>query len=275
VVEAKPQWLNQDFTATYRVSTSGIVTKVLEVTDDSMSIERIRRANGTYSWRVSSMGDEYVFADARLDLLFDDYDLNKSQFFQNTWNRTVSFKIDMDKRDVVALNGTDLGKIGYWIDANVQKHDDVTIYGASPQEFNATISDYLYGPVKTPAGDFDCWVAVFMGERKDFGITEAGVLFYDKATGILVAAMGHYFDIVQVLMGAISMWLPPDKEYENPERNYFVLESLNTSSSQPPPSSEPQFFNISEYLPYIFAGVAVAAIPTIAYVTRKHRGKPQ
>jgi len=265
VALAKPYWLKEGFAATYKFKSYEIRTKIIEVFDHGVACEALDQGNGTYSWEVKSLSGIYAEIDVDLDLIFRRYDNEKSEFVALPLNRTASVKIDMDNRDTIALNGTNLGKINYWIDPNVVKWDTVTIYGKPPYQINATVMTYLYNPVKTPAGEFDCWHVYVQGKiRPDVGIKADLDLWYDKATGILVAAHFSYYDVILMLMGATEIDVWHEDDFKAPSS--FVLESLTTSS----PSS-PQFLNISEYIPYIIAALAVTAIPVAVYITRRKR----
>jgi len=270
LASAKPHWLKEGFSATYRVRSGDIITKILKVVDyNEVHCMGPNWGNGTYSWDVKAISGSYAEVNAHLDLLLEDFDENNT-LAVFPWNRTVSVQMNVDNRDIIAPNGTNLGKINYWIDPNVKKWDEVTIYGKPPYEINATVMNYLYNPVKVPAGDFDCWhvIVSYGGEHKirpDVGIRANLFLWYDKATGILVAAQTFYFDVVLMLMGVIELSITGGR-FESPSK--FVLESLTTSS----PSS-PQFLNLSDYVPYIVAAIAVIAIPTAVYLTRRKRKK--
>lgn len=265
VALAKPYWLKEGFAATYKFKSYQIKTKIIEVLDHGVACEALDQGNGTYSWKVKSLSGSYAEIDVDLDLVYRARE--EGGFVALSWNKTASVKIDVDNRDTMTLNGTSLGKINFWIDPNVEKWDTVTIYGEPPYEINATVMTYLYNPVKTPAGEFDCWHVYVQGKiRPDVGIKADLDLWYDKATGILVAAHFSYYDVILMLMGATEIDVWHDDDFKAPSS--FVLESLTTSS----PSS-PQFLNLYDYVPYIVAGVAVAAIPTAIYLTRRKRKK--
>jgi len=266
VALAKPYWLKEGFAATYKFKSYRIMTKIIEVFDDhGFACEALNRGDGTYSWEVKSLSGSYAEIDVDLDIVYRTWE--KGEVVTLPWNKTASVKIDVDNRDTMALNGTSLGKINYWINPNVEKWDTVTIYGKPPYEINATVMNYLYNPVKTPAGEFDCWhVYVRKGIRPDVGTIAMLDLFYDKATGILVAAHFAYYDVILMLMGAIEIDIISEDDFKAPSS--FVLESLTTSS----PSS-PQFLNLYDYVPYIVAAIAVTAIPTAIYMTRRKRKK--
>jgi hypothetical protein len=269
VALGKPYWLKEGFAATYKVRSSGLISEIIEVVDhNEVHCRGPAWGNGTYSWEVKSLSGSYAEADVHLDLVAEYWSDELSGYVTGAWNKTASVKIDVDNRDTMALNGTNLGKINYWIDPNVVKWDTVTIYGKPPYEINATVMNYLYNPVKTPAGDFDCWHVYVKAKktRPDVGITAHLDLWYDKATGILVAAQVYYYDVVLMLMGVIRMTVFHKGDFQAPSS--FVLQSLTTSS----PSS-PQFLNLYDYVPYIVAAVAVAAIPTAIYLTRRKRKK--
>jgi len=263
---AKPYWLKEGFSATYKFKSYQIKTKIIEVSDHGVACEALDRGNGTYSWEVKSLSGSYAEIDVDLDLVYRVRE--EGGFVTLPWNKTVSVKIDVDNRDTMAPNGTNLGKINFWIDPNVEKWDNVTIYGKPPYAINATVMTYLYNPVKTPAGEFDCWHVYVKGKtRPDVGIKADLNLWYDKATGILVAADFSYYDVVLMLMGVIDMdLLVYEGVFKAPSS--FVLEYLTTS----PPSS-PQFLNLLDYVPYIVAAAAAAAIPTAVYLTRRKRKK--
>jgi len=265
---AKPYWLKEGFSATYKVRSDGIISEIIEVVDHSeVHCRGPNWGNGTYSWEVKSLTGSYAEVNVHLDLIAEYWSDEHSGFVTGPWNKTASVKTNVDNRDTMAPNGTSLGKISYWIDPNVEKWDIVTIYGKPPYEINATVMTYLYNPVKTPAGEFDCWHVYVKGKtRPDVGIKAECHLWYDKATGILVAAHMSYYDVVLMLMGVIEMDVYHEDDFEAPSS--FVLESLTTSS----PSS-PQFLNLLDYVPYIVAAIAVAAIPTAVYLTRRKRKK--
>ena len=264
---AKPYWLKEGFSATYKVRSDGIISEIIEVVDHTeVHCRGPIWADGTYSWKVKSLSGSYADVDFHIDLLVKDFDENNTLAIF-PWNKTASVQMNVDNRDIIAPNGTNLGKINFWIDPNVQKWDEVTIYGKPPYQINATVMTYLYNPVKTQAGEFDCWHVYVKGIRPDVGINACLDLWYDKATGILVAAQMFYYDVVLMLMGVIKMDIHHEEDdFQAPSS--FVLQSLTSSS----PSS-PQFLNLSDYAPYIIAAVAVAAIPTAIYLTRRKRKK--
>jgi hypothetical protein len=266
VVFAKPQWLKEGLTATYRFMASSIVTRVIAILPNhGAAVEALPNCNGTCSWSVKSISGSWAEVNVDLDFISSDYtDQGKVTF---PVNKTSSVRIDVDNRDTMASNGTSLGKICYWIDPNVEKWDTVTIYRNPPYEINATVMNYLYNPVKTPAGEFDCWHLYVEGSKTipDVGIVASRDLWYDKATGILVAAYDQYYDVVLMSMGVVNMHL---EFFDFKAPSTFVLESLTSYSPSPL-----QFLKISDYIPYIIAVVAVAAILTAVYITKLRKKK--
>jgi hypothetical protein len=268
IASAKPQWLKEGLTVKYNFNARFVSTRIFDVTPDShgMSQEGMLSGNGTYTWAVKSLNGSQAEVEVNVDLVFSDYDLEEMMFFTNSWNKTSSVGIDVDDRDAVAANGTDLGKINYWIDADVEKGLNVIVYGKPPYTVGATVNEYGYNPVKTSAGEFDCWLLQIGGTRPDLGNTAYLNLFYDKATRMLVAAHMFYFDVVLMSMGICEMEVT-GSEFSAPSS--FVLQSINISSLTPPSSTES--FKLSDYLPYIVAAAVIAAIPTAVYVTRRKR----
>ena len=266
---AKPYWLKEGFSATYKIISTDILTEKFEATAHGWTGMTVDDANGTYRWEVKAMSEGYAEVDVNLDVTGKYWSYEHSGFIIGPWNRSATVKMDVDNRTVTLLNGTELGTIPYWIDPNVQKWDLVTIYGKPPHEVKATVMRWLYNPVKTPAGEFDCWQLYVEGKKRtDLGLKANTFLYYDKATGILVASFMKYYDVIMTSMGAVevNLYAKDSKSWKAPSS--FVLTSMSTSS----PSS-PQFLNISEYIPYIIAAVAVTAIPTAVYLTRRKRRK--
>ena len=266
---AKPYWFKEGFSATYKIISTDILTEDFEATAHGWLGMTVDDANGTYRWEVKAMSEGYAQVSVNLDLTGKYWSYEHSGFVIGPWNKSATVKMDVDNRTVTLLNGTELGTIPYWIDPNVQKWDLVTIYGKPPHEVKATVMQWLYNPVKTPVGEFDCWELYVEGKKRtDLGLKANTFLWYDKATGILVAAFMTYYDVIMTSMGAVQVYLyaKDGKDFKAPSS--FILVSMTTSS----PSS-PQFLNISEYIPYIIAAVAVTAIPTAVYLTRRKRRK--
>jgi hypothetical protein len=266
---AKPYWLKEGFSATYKIISTSILTEDFEATAHGWTGMAVRNANGTYRWEVKEMSGGYAEVGVNLDLTGKYWSYEHSGFVIGPWNRSATVEMDVDNRTVTLLNGTELGAIPYWIDPNVEKWDLVTIYGKPPYEVKATVMRWLYNPVKTPVGEFDCWQLYVEGKKRtDLGLKADTYLWYDKATGILVASFMKYYDVIMTSMGAVevNLYSKEGKDFKAPSS--FVLASMTTSS----PSS-PQFLNLSDYIPYIVAAVAVAAIPTAIYMTRRKRKK--
>lgn len=267
VALAKPQWLKEGLAVTYKFNAYDVWTKFMGLTPEGASMhEGMLDANGTYSWAVKSLNGSQAEVEVSVDLVFSDYDLEKMAWFTNSWNKTGSVEINVDDRETVAANGTDLGKINYWIAPNVEKGQNVIVYGKPPYTVSATVNEYGYNPVKTPAGEFNCWLLQIGGTRPDLGNKAYLNLFYDKATGMLVAVHMFYFDVVLMSMGLSQMQIT-GAEFSAPSA--FMLQSINVSSSTS--SSSTESFKLSDYLPYIIAAAVIAAIPTAVYVTRRKR----
>jgi hypothetical protein len=267
VARMKPQWLKEGFAAKYRVESDNIVTGIINASDSHRVVTGPAGGSGTYGWRVQSLNGSYSKIAASLDLIVLDHrDPETHQWVTEPWNKTAEAKLNVDRREITALNGTNLGKTCYWIDPTVQKGDNVTIYGESSNGINATIMDYTHNPLKIPAGQFDCWIV---------DVERAGslalFLWYDKATGIMVAALGPYFDAVAMLMGALEINMLDRTGHDFLAPSSFVLESMVTSS--PSDSTSTEFNGLSDYIPYIVAAAVVAAIPTAVYVARRDRKK--
>jgi len=273
---AKLQWVKEGLYVVYRLELGGglVVTRVTTTSNGGdVGVDGAIGFNGTYSWNVKSLNGSYGDVDTNLDLFVREYiwvpEESKYNIVDKEWNKTAQIKLNVDDREAITTNGTSLGKINYWIDPTVQKGDNVTIYGKPPYEINVTVQNYLYNPVRTPAGEFDCWEIYIHGKRPDIegvALPACLILWYDKATGILVAAQSTYFDVVTMMMGILEINLDAEDTFQAPSS--FVLESLTT---QPSPSTE--FLKLSDYLPYITAAIIIAAIPTAVYITRRSKKK--
>ena len=267
VVVAKPNWLKEGLVVTYKFSAYDVITRVIGVTPDGRgtSVESMFSGNGTYSWAVKSLNGSDAEVEVDIDFVYEDYDIEKMMFFTNSWNKTASVRINVDDRETMASNGTSLGKINYWIDLTIEKGQNVIVYGKPPYTVSATVYEYRYNPLKTPAGEFNCWLLQIGGKRPDLGNTARLDLFYDKATGILVAAHMFYFDVALMSMGIAQMQITGDK-FSAPSD--FVLQAMETLSSSSSSTHQPR---LSDYLPYIYVAIVVTVIPAAVYVTRRHK----
>jgi hypothetical protein len=267
---AKPQWLKEGLTVTYSLTSCEIVTEIIALLpDNGVAEEVLFNANGTYSWRVDSLNGSIAETSISLNITHRLHDDEKNVFVSVPWNRSVSARIDVDSREAFALNGTSLGKVNYWMESSVQESQNVIIFGVPPDTANATVSGYRYSPLSTPAGEFDCWLLQMGGTIPGLGVSAYQYSWYDKATGMLLAAQGSYFDFALMLMGIPRIRTQGDL-FSAPAS--FVLQSATISSSNSSASST-DFLKLSDYLPYIIGAVTVAAIPTIVYMTRRSKKK--
>ena len=271
LVSAKPQFLKEGFGATYTLETVMVITQMISNPDDpqDLGVEGALGQpdkNGTYSWQVTSLDGSDAIVDVHLDLPVKELDRVTYEWIPTFWNKTARITVDVDNREATALNGTSMGTINYWIDPSVEKGDSVSLYGKPPYLINETILNYLYNPVKTPAGEFDCWL-IGVSTRVDLGysLSVQSFFWYDKATGILVAAMGSYFDVVTMLMGIQQIEIVSD-DFLAPAK--FVLTSFGTSGT-----SIDRSFSLSDYLPHIFAATAAATIPVAVYIAKRTKRK--
>jgi hypothetical protein len=226
-VFAKPYFLKEGFRATYRLDPGMVITEMVVNPDDPNDVgaDGAIGKGGTYSWQVESLTGSYATVKANLDLDVLLLDLQTRAW----WNKTAWISVNVDDREAAGLNGTSIGTINYWINPSVQKGDTVAIYGKPPYQISVKIMNYLYNPVKVPAGEFDCWV-VGISTRLDVGPPSVQLLlWYDMATGILVAAQGDYFDVVTMLMGIEEVQIYEDN-FLAPAK--FVLESMSVSPVQ-------------------------------------------
>ena len=108
IVLAKPQWLKEGLTATYKFNAYQIATRIFDVTPDGhgMSVEGMLYGNGTYSWAVRSLNGSQADVDIDVDLVFLDYDLEKNAWLTSPWNKSPSVKINVDDRETAASNGS-------------------------------------------------------------------------------------------------------------------------------------------------------------------------
>jgi hypothetical protein len=218
---AKPYFLKEGFKATYRLDPGMVITEMVVNPDDPNDVgaDGAIGKGGTYSWQVQSLTGSCAAVKADLDLDVLLLDLQTRTW----WNKTAWISVNVDDREAGALNGTSIGTINYWINPSVQKGDTVAIYGKPPYQISGKIMNYLYNPVKVPAGEFDCWI-IGISTRLDVGSPSVNLaLWYDMATGILVAAQGEYFDVVAMLMGIEEVQIFGD-DFFAPAK--FVLESM-------------------------------------------------
>ena len=333
---AKPQFLKEGFGATYTFETIVVITQMISNPDDPQDLGAdgaLGQPNkkSTYEWQVTSLDGSDAIVDVHLDLPVEELNRTGKGWIPTVWNKTAKITMNVDNREATALNGTSLGTISYWIDPSVEKGDNVSMYGKPPYQISETVRNYLYNPVRTPAGEFDCWV-IRIPTRSDLGFDLGikSIWWYDKATGILVAVVGSYFDVVTMLMGIQQIDIASD-DYEMP--TMFVLTSFGisgTSARSPDVNGDgtvnivdisqvaaafgystgdllyrPECdlnsdglvnildlstvakkfgekitgtastlsFNLSSYLPHIFAATAAATIPAAIYVAKRTKRK--
>lgn len=227
---AKPQFIKQGFEATYTLRPKLVInqTVVDPNNPDDIGFNGWVGKGGNYSWQVESVVGST--ASVRVDLNLDVLDLDLTT--RHWLNNTGYISVDVDSRQATAYNGTGLGAINYWIDPGVDAGNTVTIYGKPPYEIDAEVHNFPYNPVQTPAGSFDCWW-VMLNTRLDVPeLSNVLFLFYDKATGMLVAATGWYYDVVTMLMGIKAIQVLGDiGPAQGPVS--FVLESQGTSPMRP------------------------------------------
>ncbi len=223
---AKPHFLQEGFSATYVVDPAWVLTEVVVDSSGVGGDGGMGDGRGTYGWQATSLSGSEAQVLTRLDVPVKVLDAD-SKFVSTVWNISGQITLDVDTREATASNGTSMGTINYWIDPSVQTGSVVTVYGKPPYQLNGTITNYRYNPLKTPAGQFDCWL-VYIPTRLDIPMSVDVFLWYDKATGILVAAMGAYFDVALMLMGVKEVWTMDD--LMAPTK--FVLQSYGVSPVQ-------------------------------------------
>jgi hypothetical protein len=222
---AKPYFLKEGFKATYVIEPAWVLTELVADGESVGGDGGMGDGKGTYSWQVTSLSGSDARVNTRLDVPVKVLNAER-KFVSTVWNISGHMTVDVDSREVTALNNTDMGTINYWINPSVQKGDAVVVYGKPPYQLNATITNYHYNPLNTAAGQFDCWL-VYINNRIDVPMVGDVFLWYDKATGMLVAAKGGYFDVALMLMGISTVWTMED-DFLAPAK--FVLQSMGVVS---------------------------------------------
>jgi hypothetical protein len=193
---------------------------------------------GVYGWRVESLDDSGAVLRVDLNLYVEDAYVQTRHWL----NYTEYIDVDIETRQATSANGTNLGTINYWIDPDVHEGDIVSIYGRPPYEMREEVRSPPDNPLQIPAGDFDCWTTLSFTRPDIPELSGPLYLWYDKGTGILVAASGlFYYDVVMMAMGIEAIEIIGSWGYSggsvSSQPSTFVLQSQGTSPLRSPLAS--------------------------------------
>ena len=252
-VSSGPFWMKKGFYVRYVIPkgsyTGFIISRVVSSKNESVTYMKLygkEFVNATYSWKVLELEDNM----AKVRVVF------KASIGRNgteKMEKSLIVLVNVDTRDVYTPEGKYLGKIAWWLQ-DVKHLSRVIVYGKPPVQVNATVYEYEK-KVKTPLGDYKCWVAIL--DKHPVYLFLSQWFFYDQVTGLLVAIRTNtYYDVVLNYMNITAINLPYTKGVKI---KMFVdrIEGVE---------QEKNGFSLSEYKIYLIAiGLIVSAITLIIY----------
>ena len=229
---AKPQVLQPGFGVTYALDPMLVINETAVDPDDpcDVGLNGWIGRGGVYSWRVESLDGSDAVLRVDLNLCVEDAYVQTRHWL----NRTEYINVDVETRQATSANGTNLGTINYWISPDVHEGDTVSIYGKPPYEMREKIRSAPSNPLQIAAGNFDCWTTLSFTRPDIPELSGHLYLWFDKGTGILVAASGFfYYDVVMMTMGIEAIEIIGSWGYSggsiSSQPTTFVLQSQGTS----------------------------------------------